>query len=189
VDDDADDPGWRLTPRLLLFLVPGYLASSRKNGLANVDLLERMRQAWTAFTIALLAFGVVIYLVVPGSTEHRTTPFVIGLSIYTALCLFAEETFGRRSVKDVGPELVAAKYQARFFLRVAFSNSIALAAFVFTFTLGQWWLYWLFLPFALVGLWRAAPTRSRLAQEQDRLYGESCSISLVKALRNQATRG
>jgi hypothetical protein len=186
-EDDDDDLRWRLSPRTLLFLIPGYLRfASRKR--PSQDPLDLGRQVWLAFFSSLLAYGVVIIFVVPSSVEHSATPWIVALSVLAATCLVAEEVFGRRLLDGNDPERLSLAYRTRFFIQVALSELIALGAFVATFITGQWWVYWLFLPFALLGLWRAAPTKAHLLREDEQLRAAGCPVSLTGVLRNRQDR-
>ena len=186
-NEDDDDLRWRFSPRMFLFLIPGYIRFATRNG-ASQAVLETVRQAWLAFFSSLLVYGVVVVFVAPGSVEHRATPWVAALSVLAATCLIAEEVIGRRLLDGNEPDRLAGAYRTRFFLQVALSTLIALAAFVATFTTGQWWVYWLFLPFALFGLWRAAPTKAHLLREDEQLRATGCAVSLTGVLRNRQDR-
>jgi hypothetical protein len=96
----------------------------------------------------------------------------------------AVETGGRRPLDCSDPAALAVSYRSRFFLQTAFSQAIALFAFVATFIVGQWWIYWLFVPFALAGSIRSAPTAGHLKAEHERLRLAGCDLSLVRALRS-----
>jgi hypothetical protein len=172
---------------MFLFLIPGYIRYATRTG-ASQAVLETVRQAWLAFFSSLFVYGLVIALVVPGSVEHSATPWVAALSVLTIGCLIAEEIVGRRLLDVNDPDRLAGAYRVRFFLQVALSILIALAAFVATFVTGQWWVYWLFLPFALFGLWRAAPTKAHLLREDEQLRAAGCAVSLTGVLRNRQDR-
>jgi hypothetical protein len=49
-------------------------------------------------------------------------------------------------------------------------------------------VYWAFVPFALLGNVRAAPTRRNLAADQEKLRNGGCSLSLIRALRTPTAR-
>jgi hypothetical protein len=63
-----------------------------------------------------------------------------------------------------------------------------LVAFVASIVSGRWWVYWAFVPFALLGNVRAAPTRRNLAADQEKLRNGGCSLSLIRALRTPTAR-
>ena len=184
-DDDLDeDPGWRLSPRMLLYMVPGYLGyETRRGGNARHDGLETIRQVFLTFSFTIVLFGLVLVAVVHGEEKAPAGPWIIGVAIASALSLGAEEVVGRRRLDCADPITLGTTYRAHFFTRIAIAMSIALLAFVGAMTVSEWWLYWMFLPFALGGLARAAPTRGHLASDQDQLYADGCHLSLVRALR------
>jgi hypothetical protein len=184
-----DDPGWSFSPRMLLWLVPGYLQLAfRSKGGKVSDGLEATRQVWMSFTGSLLLFGVVILQVVKEPATGSPVPWIAGLAVAAIASLSAAEYFGRRPLDCTDQATLAASYRTRFFLRTAFSQSVALYAFTATFIVERWWIYWLFLPFALFGLWRNAPTRFHLEADQQRLRLNGCQHSLVRALRGPPPR-
>ena len=185
--EDDDDLRWRFSPRMFLFLIPGYIRFATRKG-ASQEVLETTRQVWLAFFSSLFVYALVIAVVVPGSVEHPATPWVAALLVLATTCLIAEEIVGRRLLDGNDPDRLAGAYRTRFFLLVALSMLIALAAFVATFTTGQWWVYWLFLPFALFGLWRAAPTKAHLLHEDEQLRAAGCALSLTGVLRKRQNR-
>ena len=184
-DDRLDeDPGWRLSPRTLLYMVPGYLGyETRRGGNGRHDGLEAMRQVCLTFSLSIILFGVVLVAVVHGEEKAPAGPWIIGVAIASALSLGAEELVGRRRLDCADPTSLATTYRSRFFIRITFSQAIAVFAFVGAMTVSEWWLYWMFLPFAFGGLARAAPTRGHLASDQDQLHADGCHLSLVRALR------
>jgi len=182
VDAPDTDPGWRFSWRSLLFLVPGYLRIGLWRS-HDRDGLTTTREVWMSFVGALLLFGVVILLVIPGTEVSSPGPAVVALIAVSAGCLFAEDRALARPLSCGDLAGLAASYRTRYFLAIALSEAIALFAFVATFVTGQWWLYWVFLPVALFGFMRLAPTRAHLELAQEQLRLQGCSLSLVRALR------
>jgi hypothetical protein len=177
-----DDPGWRLSPKMLLVLVPG-LGSTIMRRPANGDGLEATRQMWTAFVGSSVLFGVVLLLVVPGDIDKRPAgPWVIGL-VTIGLALLGLVRVIERPLQCTDPLALASSYRTRFFLRTAFAQATALLAFVSVFIVNQAWLYWAVLPVALAGHVRNAPTRAHLERDQHELSQRGCALSLVRALR------
>jgi F0F1-type ATP synthase membrane subunit c/vacuolar-type H+-ATPase subunit K len=184
-----DDPGWSFSPRMLLWLVPGYLQLAlRSNGGKVSDGLEATRQVWVTFVGALFLFGVVIRMTVAGPASGSVVPWIAGLAVVAVANLVAAEVFGRRPLDCTDQARLAGSYRTRFFLRTAFSESVALFAFTASFIVERWWIYWMFLPFALFGFWRNAPTRVHLEADQQRLRLNGCPHSLVRALRSPPPR-
>jgi hypothetical protein len=181
-----EDPGWKLSPRLLLFILPGYMTyhARRRGGL--VDGLETIRQVWVSFSSAAVLFGVAVLIVVPGTPTRPVSGWIAGLALLTIGCLLTHDVISRRDIEGTDLTSLAQGYRTRFFIQAALAEGIALFAFVGTFVTGEWWLYWLFLPFTLFGYARHAPTASHLRGEQDRLRDRGITLSLVAALRGTA---
>ena len=77
---------------------------------------------------------------------------------------------------------LAGSYRTRFFLRIAFAETAALFGFVGFFIASVWWVYPAGAGIAFIGFARAAPTRTRLRRDQERLSEQGCFRSLVAAL-------
>jgi hypothetical protein len=187
VDNPDEDPGWRMSPRLLLLLVPGYLtyALRRRRSADLQDGLSLLREVWVSFTTAMILFGVVLVFAVGSAPTRPAGGWVVGLAVVAGLCLGAQARFGRRALNCNNLASLAESYRTRFFLRTAFAELIALCAFVATFLVGEWWLYWMYLPFALYGFALNAPTPARVRAEQQQLALAGCQLSLVRALRER----
>jgi hypothetical protein len=129
---------------------------------------------WLSFTVAILALGVV-GLLTGGASTQPVGVWIAFLAVVSVVCLLASEVFGRRPLDCSDLAALAASYRSRFFLRTAFSEAIALFAFVATLIVGQWWIYWLFVPFTLFGFGQNAPTTGRVRAEQERLRLQGAS--------------
>jgi len=184
-DDDDDELRWRFSRRMFSFLIPGYFSYARRKG-RKQDGLETLRQLWFSFATSGVLYGVVIAFMELRSAKKSATPWVVALSIATALCLVVEGAFGRRSLdcRDLGKLL--ASYRTRFFARTASAQAIALFAFAATMVVAQKWIYWLFLPFSLLGSVRNAPTGRHLRQDQENLRAAGCQLSIVEMLRGSS---
>lgn len=173
-----------MSPRMLLFLVPGYLQSTTRHG-DKRDGLELTRQVWMSFTSALILIGVVVLFIATTPTGSGT-PWAVGLAVATVVLHAAVTWALSKPLSCADLAALAGSYRTRFFLTLAFSQAIALLAFVAAVVVGRWSVYWAFVPFALIGNMRAAPTRAHLAAEQEKLRSSGCSLSLVRALRTPA---
>ena len=181
VDDPEVDPGWRFSLRMFRFLIPGYLQYTMRQG-ERRDGLDLMRQVWISFTSALVLFGVVVFFIATAPVGHPTM-WLIGLAVAT-VGLHGAQTWALSKPLDCTDRTaLATSYRSRFFLAIAFSEAIALLAFVAAMILGRWWIYWLFLPFALAGHLRVAPTPVHLEADQEVIRIGGCPLSLVGALR------
>jgi hypothetical protein len=176
-----EDPGWRISPRFLLLLVPRYVTFAlRRDG--SADMLSLLRDVWLSFATMMIIVGVVVIFVARTATQPAGG-WVLAVALVAGLCLVAQAVVGRRTLDCSDPASLAQSYRSRFFLRTAFAELIPMCAFIATFIVGQWWLYWMYLPFALYGFALNAPTPSRVRAEQEQLALAGCSLSLVRALR------
>lgn len=178
-----------MSPRLLFFLVPGYLQLQARRTKARGDGLAMIRQVWTSFVLGLLMIGVVSVIVAPTLAATSAVPWLLVLVVVTIGELIAEGWVLSRPLGCDSLVALASSFRSRFFLAIAFSQSIALMGFVATMVSGQWWLYWLALPFSAIGHLRVAPTRSKLEGLQDTLRDRGCALSLVRALRSPVEGG
>jgi hypothetical protein len=185
VTNPDEDPGWELSPRTLLILVPGsvHFALRGRRSTGTRDGLTEIRDLWLSFSVSVLLGGVVAVLTTGGAPTEPAGGWVAALAVVSVLCLVAAEVFSRRPLDCNDLAALAASYRSRFFLRTTFSEAIALLALVVTLIVGRWWIYWLFLPLALYGFGRNAPTTGHLSAEQERLQLAGCDLSLVRALR------
>jgi hypothetical protein len=184
---DDDDPGWRLSPRMLLMLVPfmGSLLLRSGRGPGN-DGLDGLRQVWTSFVASAVLFGVVLLLVVPKDIDRAPAgPGVAALVVIAAAC-FAVVPIVERPLRGDDATALAESYRTRFFLRTAFAQAPALFAFIAVFLVNQVWVYWVILPLAIAAYVRNAPTSGHLERDQWNLSQRGCDVSLVRALRGIA---
>jgi F0F1-type ATP synthase membrane subunit c/vacuolar-type H+-ATPase subunit K len=175
-----DDPGWPRSLSILAVLVPGalqwYLRRSRGR-----DGLITLRQVFLSFSMALVLFGVVIaFLDLKGGS---VMPWLLILVAIAFVSLGASRVV-EKPLDCSSDEQLAGTYRTRFFLRIAFGESVALFAFVAVFTGAPVWMYYAGAAVSLIWFWtRAAPTRTALARDQESLNASGCSRSLVAALR------
>jgi hypothetical protein len=184
------DPGWRGASRYAWWgFVPGLGARRIKNRAASgdFDALSALRGLFLSFTLALLGFGVLLTLLDSGNglSDKRTTSPTIwaGVVVASAIYGFVGAPRIERPLSCQSDQALAGSYRTRFFLRVAFSEVVALIAFVGVFTTGKLWVYALGLVLAAPGFLRLAPTAANLAKDQQDLHAAGCGRSLVGALR------
>jgi F0F1-type ATP synthase membrane subunit c/vacuolar-type H+-ATPase subunit K len=180
-----DDPGWGASWSMLLMLVPGgarfYLRS--RQGTA-VDGLRSLRAIFLGFAGSLVIYGVVLVIIGGGRATGNARPWAVGLAAYGVLDLALVRAV-ERPLDCASDAALAQTYRTRFFMRVAFAQSVALFGFVAVFVVGPVWLYLLGAAFTAVGYARLAPTRANLGADQRRLAEQGCARSLVTALRTQ----
>src|SRR5262249_49114381 len=126
-------------------------------------------------------FGMVLTSVAPKTDDLM--PWLPLLAVLAVVSVVIPRTV-ERPLNCSTPTALAFGYRTRFFLRMAFAQSVALFGFVFAFTAAPSWIYYVGAAFALYRIWvTAAPTRAALARDQQRLSESGCRLSLVRALR------
>jgi len=150
------------------------------------DPLVLLRRLFLAFCIAVVGVGVVAMVVgdVAKDSASPTRPIAIIAAIGCAS--LAIQPFVRRTLDCTSNKTLAVSYRERFFLRVALSEAVALAACAMSLSWGPRWVFFVGAAFTVVGFWRLAPTRRHLQQDQDRLSLSGCLLSLVAALRSSS---
>jgi hypothetical protein len=182
----TEDPGWPGAVAVMLMLVPGarllYMRRQRSG-----DPLVLLRAVFLSFSIALVAFGVVL-AVIGGLPNGPVVPW---LPILIALCgasVVGVHIVMQKPLACASEGALAASYRARFFATIAMTEAVALFAFVFTFIGGPAWIYDVGGAFALIRFWTTiAPTRSALMRDQDILDTRGCPLSLIAALRGNTS--
>lgn len=177
-----DDPGWPIGKELLFALIPGGGFFARRRAAKIPNGLIALRQVFMSFCIALVLFGVVLVFLWPSQSKEAPSPgLALGLIAVGLLSGVAGRVAETRL--DCADDLqLAVSYRTRFFLRIAFSESAALFGFVGFFIASVWWVYPFGAAIAFVRFARAAPTRSNLRRDQERLNDRGCFRSLVTAL-------
>jgi hypothetical protein len=175
-----EDPGWPLRAELLLALIPGVgRLLLRRRAAKSANGLVLLRQLFVNFCLAIVTFGVVLVFLWPSQSKEAPSPgLALGLVVLGAgagiVMLFIE--------KPLNCESLAGSYRVRFFLRMALSEVASLFGFVGFFVASVWWVYPVGAAITLLGFARAAPTRSHLRRDQERLREHGCFQSLVAAL-------
>lgn len=180
--NDPDDSRWFSWRTLLAVAVP--MLAVRSAGRSNSSALGMLRQTLVAFTGALAGIGVVVLYLDAGDTEPgsmSTDVVLAGLLAIGALSLVAPDLV-RQPLDCTTDETLAGSYRSRFFLRIAWAQSVALIGFVGFFLSGEAWLYPVGCAFTVMGFIRLAPTDVRLEAEQERLTQLGCPRSLRAAL-------
>jgi hypothetical protein len=176
-----EDPGWPRPLSLLVFMLPGGLRSRVRR--SDGDGLVLLRQVIVSFSVAIVLLGVVFPFV-----RGRSGPVLPWLAVLAVLAVAVTAIVWRfeRPLDCSSQAALAGSYRTRFFLRVAFAETVALFAFVFAFIGGPGWIYYAGAAFTLIRFWTGiAPTRSVLAREQDALKTRGSDLSLIVALRSE----
>ena len=184
-EDWSQDPGWRLSWRMLVLVLPyvGFVYRRRLRGDPLIDL----RTTWVSFPLALVGFGVVLAFILPLHTGSAAIFWLLGVAAFTLLTTILVPRTVRPLPCDSDAKL-AAGFKARMFPRVAYAESTALFGFVAAFITRSSWVYYVCALLAVPGLLRAAPTRAALVRAQDDLDARGCGRSLVAALRQTPAR-
>jgi F0F1-type ATP synthase membrane subunit c/vacuolar-type H+-ATPase subunit K len=161
-------------------VVPGglqwYLRRHRSG-----DGLIMLRQVLLTFSFTVVAFGVVIaFIQLPDNALVPWLPVLAAIALVVPIA----GRFAEKPLDCTTDSALANSYRTRFFLRIAFAETVALFAFVFVFIGAAKWIYAAGAAVALFRFWTsAAPTRTALARDQQRLNAAGCTRSLVAALR------
>jgi F0F1-type ATP synthase membrane subunit c/vacuolar-type H+-ATPase subunit K len=167
---------------LLLAAIPVLGIRLANTRMAGKPLMV-LRAVFLSFSGALLLFAIVLS-VLSGQPNGPVVPWVPILAVIAVASLFGVRVSTSKPLDCTSATTLATTYRTRFFLVIAFSESVALFAFVFTFIGGPRWIYDVGGAFALFRFWTVAPpTKAGLRRDQDRLTAAGCGVSLVSALQ------
>jgi len=177
------DPGWPSFRAILRGFLPGIALIQMGRLPKNRNGLLQLRATLVYLTVALVIFGCVLTVIVPTKHTHVMPWIAIlaGVVIYSV----AGVTWGMRKPLPCDTlTALAGGYRARFFLVIAFSESVALFGLVFTFLGAPVWIYYLAAVFTIVRVWTVAPpTRAAIARDQQALTNRGCGLLLLDALQ------
>jgi hypothetical protein len=175
-----DDPGWPHVLSILALLVPGVARSQMRKPTGTEHGLLVLRRAFLSFSVALVLFGVVLaFLKLARGSVLPWVPLIVAVAIASVVAPRILE----QPLDCSTDATLAESYRTRFFLRLAFVESVALFGFFFSFIGGGKWIYYAAAAFTLLRFWtQAPPTRSGLAREQEQLNASGCGRSLLGAL-------
>lgn len=168
VRPDAD-PGWKP-------LLAGQVAGR----------LSALRLVFAAVVIGVLILAAVA-LVLDRSGDREPSGgsgTVLLVAAVGAMALGVGEVVGRRRLDCGSDAALANSYTARSFLRMAVAESPALVGFAGALVWARLDVFLAGAAFALVALFRAAPTVGRVASETERLRSEGCGRDLRGALQS-----
>ncbi len=165
---------------MLAFMVPGLMQSRLRR--SGADGLMLLRQVTMSFTLQTVLFGVVLAFI---PLRRGRMVLLLVVLVVVAVATTAIEQKVERPLDCSSAAALSGSYRTRFFLRVAFAETVALFGFGFAFSGGTIWIYYAGAMFTLARFWTGiAPTRSTLAQDQANLAAEGCGLSLIAALRS-----
>jgi hypothetical protein len=181
-----DDPGWRSAVDLAAKgLVVPWVGLSGRRPSGGVDGLVALRSLVLTFVLAVSMIGVVVAVLdrygrLPAQLEAIP---VAGAVVACGVLAQLAGAFVERPLDGSTAAALAAAYRTRFFVRVGLAESAALLGFVGFILTGAPAVYLAGSVMTLVGFTRLAPTRARLAADQQRLSSTGSAIRLVAALR------
>jgi F0F1-type ATP synthase membrane subunit c/vacuolar-type H+-ATPase subunit K len=179
-DDPSRDPGWPSVGVFFALLIPGMLQREARR--SRGDGLYSGRMVFISFFNAVILIGVVLqFMQLDGS--GMAWPWLVALGV-AAIASIVVTNLVDRPLDCTSAKTLAATYRTRFFLRIAFAETVALLGFVFSFTSQTAWIYYPAAAFTLYRFWTvAAPTQRALVADQRQLKSRGCQLSLVAALR------
>ena len=178
-----DDPGWPVGKQLLLGLVPGMSRRAlRRQFDSTGNALVLLRQVFMSFCLALVLFGVVLAFLWPAQSKEPESPGLAVLILGLGIAAGVAGRFVEKPLVCTDDASLAGSYRTRFFVRIAFAETAAVFGFVGFFIASVWWVYPAGATIAFIGFARAAPSRTRLRRDQERLSESGCFRSLVTAL-------
>jgi len=176
-----EDPGWsNIAKNAAWGLVPG-LALRRAQRTRGI---EALRAVFVGFVFAVLLFGVVLAFLPLKRADPgwSATGALAAVGIVGVACLCAVVVLHRKPLDHDSVGSLAQSYRKTFFLKIAFSESVALVAFVLSFLAASHLVYPLGLAFTLVGFGIVAPGRRDVRRRREQLRGTD--LDLLVALRD-----
>ena len=180
--EPPSDPGWGGLKGILSALVP-IVSQNQTRG---ADALLTMRRVFLSFCTAIVLILVVLVVIELDDNSNASlsgTAAVAIAVVFGVVALVLIRLYGDRPLDCTNGPSLASSYRTRFFLRLAFAEGAAMLGFVLSFIAATPWPYLAALPFTAIGFAWAAPTRGRLAHDQQRLSSAGCTRDLVAALR------
>jgi F0F1-type ATP synthase membrane subunit c/vacuolar-type H+-ATPase subunit K len=179
------DPGWPGGSRVLLGMVPfaGPLLFRRAFDPSSAPPITMLRGILLTVVSALPLLLAVLVFALPaelGGTEDPAVWVLLGAGTAAAI---GGGLFARRRVPTCGgPTEMAGEFRATFFVGVAMAESAALLGFVASFLVSAIWPFVVGLVPSAIGFTLFAPTRARIAANEQQLRAAGCPHSLADAL-------
>lgn len=177
------DPGWQVSWRSVLSAMGPQRAVRRSAEDPEADQLVMLRQVFVSFSMMIVLVTVVVLILGDLTDGDETVGLSIGIVVAIGVVSLIAGRLLRTRLDCTSGATLAVSYRSRFFLRLAFADAAALAAFVVGIALGPWWVYFIGLGFTIVGFIGLMPSRRNLAADQAELAANGCHRSLVEALR------
>jgi hypothetical protein len=177
------DPGWRPSLRALGWTaipVVGLFMRAKARG-RETNWLILLRTIFLALVPALFLFPVALSFIEPwDGGDERWVPRAVLLSgIVSVVWVLG---IRRRQLPTSSPEALAGSYRALLFIGIAAAEVPVFAGITGVLLRGSLWIYLVGLPFALVGLWMVAPSKSDIERRQREITASGSPLSLLAAL-------
>jgi hypothetical protein len=115
-EDPDVDPGWRLTPGVLLsFLLPIPVPLGPRPS----DALALTRQLWQSFATALVYFGVVLAFIGGDADGASAAPWIVGVALAMAVGMGAQRLVLARPLPCETAGALLGALRTRFFVAIA----------------------------------------------------------------------
>ena len=142
-----------------------------------------LRMIFLSFAAGLVLLFLVLAVVLPATPVDGGVPSVAVLLLAVGLVGPVGAAWARRRPIACGePGAVASRFQTNLFIGLAVAEVPALLGFAASFLADAYWPYLAGLALAAVGFALIAPTRTRIAQADERLTRNGCRTSLREAL-------
>lgn len=167
-------------------LIPGGIRLVQRRARATGrNGLVLLRGIFLSFVTSLIIIEAVVVLI---SATYRTKHVVMSADVFLVvlagwgIIALIVPRYIEKPLDCGADAALATTYRLRFFLRLAFAQSVALVGFVGFIVTDHAWLYPVGLAFTAAGMARLAPTRRNLAKDQEDLRQSGCAQPLVGAL-------
>jgi hypothetical protein len=171
---DPRDPGWAPARRLVSRLF--------RAGDAPRLPIVTIRAIYLAFLVLLAILVVVRFGIGSGDGDMQPgTAFtvLVALAALETSMVFATR---RRPIGGTEPEDFVATYRASVILRLAYAESIALAAFVLSFLTGDPMTFYAGVALSVPAYLLAAPTGRDITRQQEQVTDAGVGVDLMAAL-------
>jgi hypothetical protein len=151
----------------------------------RTDGLTGLRQVFVFLLSALWLLLVLLYYIFVDRDAAEALPAgwsAAGLALYGVVALLLTRWARSRPLDAESATALAGSYRNNFFKGIAFSESVALAAFVSVFLSNRLWIYLIGLAFSMIGFAMIVPTRGNIERKQQEIMAQGSPLSLGDAL-------
>jgi hypothetical protein len=177
------DPGWGPSLRTLWWsVIPlvGFVMRTRARRRETNGLIL-LRRIYLGPFGALILYPVAFSFIGPwDGGDEGWAPWAV--AFVGVVSLVGVVWVHRRQLPTTSPEALAASYRGLFFLGIGVAEASALVGMAGVLLRGSFWVCLVGLPFAFVGMWMVAPSRSDIERRQREITATGSPLSLVDAL-------